>query len=87
MAACKHTRTVGQTRCKLCMRLYMRGYRKTRDSLLVVTRDRESREQEMLRSCRLQALRDARIVLLEIGDLKITGFDAADAIRGLIGLD
>lgn len=41
----------------------------------------------MLRSCRLQTLRDARIVLLEIGDLKITGFDAADAIRGLIGLD
>ena len=87
MTACHHPKENGRTRCKPCEARYKREWRKTKKALRIVTESRAARIEDAVRESRLNALRDARVALLEVGDLRITGFDAAEIVRKLVGLD
>lgn len=78
MAACTHPRKAEQKRCPECQVAYFREYRKTAQSRAVVVARLEGRDA---------ALREACVMLLEVGDLQITGFKSAEMVRRLIGLD
>lgn len=78
MEVCNHSRSPGRTRCNACSAAYMRWLRQVSEPRKVATARREGRDA---------ALREACIMLLEVGDLQITGFKSAEMVRRLIGLD